>query len=343
VTRFELRAIHEKTPITFRHTGQLAYPAPDRVIAAASLRAGLRWLFHPWYATTQLQYNQARWYDPQTQRWLSRDPIEFAAGDGNLYRYVGNNATNLTDPSGRFWGVLAGGLIGAVGGAIIGAAAYAFDLATSEKEFSMGDLLGAAGGGAIAGAIVGGYVGSLATGDVVGLGTMVALGAVAGGAGGFTAGVVSTMAKPGGTWQGALINGAIGGVAGAIGGALAGLVGGGMALGIGGIAAAEGLSLTTAQALTVGLMATMAGGTTAGYAGGYVGSGLQALNQGATWEQANEAGLAGGQQSARVGLLTSPLAFGVGLGSQRLTTAIARQPMVRQAESPAEAKAEFQR
>ena len=44
--RFELRAIHEKTPHTFRHTVQLAYPAPDRVIAAAALRAGLRWLFH---------------------------------------------------------------------------------------------------------------------------------------------------------------------------------------------------------------------------------------------------------------------------------------------------------
>jgi hypothetical protein len=33
-------------------------------------------------------------------RFLSPDPIGFAAGDANLYRYVGNTPTNLTDPSG---------------------------------------------------------------------------------------------------------------------------------------------------------------------------------------------------------------------------------------------------
>jgi RHS repeat-associated protein len=50
--------------------------------------------------TTGLQYNHWRWYDPATQRWTSRDPSEFDAGDGNLYRYVGNDATNATDPMG---------------------------------------------------------------------------------------------------------------------------------------------------------------------------------------------------------------------------------------------------
>ncbi len=32
--------------------------------------------------------------------WLSQDPAGFAAGDSNLYRYVGNSPTNATDPSG---------------------------------------------------------------------------------------------------------------------------------------------------------------------------------------------------------------------------------------------------
>ena len=41
-----------------------------------------------------------RWYDAGVGRWLSQDPIGFAAGDANLYRYVGNGATNATDPSG---------------------------------------------------------------------------------------------------------------------------------------------------------------------------------------------------------------------------------------------------
>jgi hypothetical protein len=41
-----------------------------------------------------------RWYDPETGRWISEDPIGFAAGDANLYRYVGNGVTGATDPSG---------------------------------------------------------------------------------------------------------------------------------------------------------------------------------------------------------------------------------------------------
>lgn len=51
-------------------------------------------------AVTGLQYNNARWYDPRTGRWLSVDPIGFAGGDSNLYRYVNNDPVNGTDPSG---------------------------------------------------------------------------------------------------------------------------------------------------------------------------------------------------------------------------------------------------
>ncbi|TWT75097.1 putative deoxyribonuclease RhsB [Allorhodopirellula solitaria] len=53
-----------------------------------------------WDADAGLQNNRARWYDPATGRWLSNDPIGFAAGDANLYRYVGNGPTTKTDPSG---------------------------------------------------------------------------------------------------------------------------------------------------------------------------------------------------------------------------------------------------
>jgi RHS repeat-associated protein len=49
---------------------------------------------------TGLQNNLNRWYDASTGKWLSEDPIGFAAGDGNLYRYVGNGPVNGTDPSG---------------------------------------------------------------------------------------------------------------------------------------------------------------------------------------------------------------------------------------------------
>jgi RHS repeat-associated protein len=50
---------------------------------------------------TGLYYYRARYYDPTTQRFLSEDPIGFAAGDANLYSYVFNDPTNLTDPSGE--------------------------------------------------------------------------------------------------------------------------------------------------------------------------------------------------------------------------------------------------
>jgi uncharacterized protein RhaS with RHS repeats len=39
-------------------------------------------------------------YDPKIGRWISEDPLGFAAEDPNLYRYVLNNPTDLTDPSG---------------------------------------------------------------------------------------------------------------------------------------------------------------------------------------------------------------------------------------------------
>jgi uncharacterized protein RhaS with RHS repeats len=41
-----------------------------------------------------------RLYDPVVGRFISEDPIGFAAGDTNVSRYVGNGVTTATDPSG---------------------------------------------------------------------------------------------------------------------------------------------------------------------------------------------------------------------------------------------------
>jgi RHS repeat-associated protein len=51
---------------------------------------------------TGLQNNLNRWYDPKAGRWISEDPIGFAAGDTNFSRYVGNAPTLASDPSGLF-------------------------------------------------------------------------------------------------------------------------------------------------------------------------------------------------------------------------------------------------
>jgi len=51
---------------------------------------------------TGLQLNGLRYYDAKTGRWTSEDPIGFRGWDPNLYRYVGNQATNAVDPTGEY-------------------------------------------------------------------------------------------------------------------------------------------------------------------------------------------------------------------------------------------------
>jgi len=58
----------------------------------------------------------ARDYDPQTGRWTAKDPIRFAGGDANLYRYVGNDPVNWKDPEGQlvFMAVLGPSAVAAI-------------------------------------------------------------------------------------------------------------------------------------------------------------------------------------------------------------------------------------
>jgi RHS repeat-associated protein len=64
-------------------------------------------------AETGLNYHRARYYDPDTGRWLSEDPIG-VIDDANLYRYVGNYTTGATDPTGLYQKSFSGG--GSFGG-----------------------------------------------------------------------------------------------------------------------------------------------------------------------------------------------------------------------------------
>ena len=56
-------------------------------------------------AATGLYYASARWYNPAIGQFTSPDPTGFAAGDANLYRYVGDNPATMS----RSWGLSGGG------------------------------------------------------------------------------------------------------------------------------------------------------------------------------------------------------------------------------------------
>ena len=49
---------------------------------------------------TGLYYYRARYYDPQSGRFISEDPLGFASKGVNLYEYVSANPINFVDPSG---------------------------------------------------------------------------------------------------------------------------------------------------------------------------------------------------------------------------------------------------
>ena len=65
---------------------------------------GVKLLFlytaRPFDPDSALQNNGFRWYDLSTARWMSVDPIGFAAGDVNLYRYCFARPLTLSDPNG---------------------------------------------------------------------------------------------------------------------------------------------------------------------------------------------------------------------------------------------------
>ena len=90
----------------------LVYDAFGKVTSETNPAVDSLFVFtaRPFDTDSQLQNNLNRWYDARVGRWLSEDPVGFAAGDGNLYRYVANDPTVCLDSSGNLVrGVLIGG------------------------------------------------------------------------------------------------------------------------------------------------------------------------------------------------------------------------------------------
>ena len=116
----------------------------DKAVNASDY--GWRYLFQGgrFDAVTGLYKFGYRDYDPTQGRWIERDPLGLAAGDNNIYRFVGNNPVDRTDPTGLIdgWDILT--CVG--GGSQLGAGlvegAIGFGLAISPEP-----LLTKAGGG----------------------------------------------------------------------------------------------------------------------------------------------------------------------------------------------------
>ena len=78
-----------------------AYDDLDRLAFDDGVTYTYRYRFQcrEWSAATGLVNFRMRWYDAETGRWLSKDPIGLSGGL-NLYAFCGNDAMCRTDPSG---------------------------------------------------------------------------------------------------------------------------------------------------------------------------------------------------------------------------------------------------
>jgi RHS repeat-associated protein len=105
-----------------------------------------------------LQYNRARYFDPELGRFISVDPIGFESGEVNHYRYAKNDPLHLTDPSGTVaaieFRILAGGILGCASSGIteLFCDTYSLDLAKANKGDLAATCIAGAAGGALGGA-----------------------------------------------------------------------------------------------------------------------------------------------------------------------------------------------
>ncbi|MDZ7620372.1 MAG: RHS repeat-associated core domain-containing protein [Patescibacteria group bacterium] len=76
---------------------------PDWSNPAAPATDGPLYAGYHFDPETGLYHVRNRHYDPSLGAFTTRDPIGYAAGDANLYRYVGNDPVGAVDPSGLDW------------------------------------------------------------------------------------------------------------------------------------------------------------------------------------------------------------------------------------------------
>ena len=114
---------------------------------------GNRILWHgrEYFWDIHLYHFRARWYDPVSGRFLSKDPAGISAGL-NLYTFCENNPVNLRDPTG-YWCIV-DDFVFTAGGALVGVGSQiVVDLFRGEIG-TLGEYVGAAVGGALSGELL---------------------------------------------------------------------------------------------------------------------------------------------------------------------------------------------
>ena len=81
---------------------RVTYDSFGNVVTETNATDSNRFLFAgmEYDSTTGLYYDHARYYDAVTGRFVSQDPMGFAAGDTDIYRYVMNSPTDDVDNTG---------------------------------------------------------------------------------------------------------------------------------------------------------------------------------------------------------------------------------------------------
>ncbi|MCR4415249.1 MAG: RHS repeat-associated core domain-containing protein [Thermoguttaceae bacterium] len=108
-----LGSVRDRANTSGQVIDHLAYDSFGRVLAETNPANGDRFKFtaREYDAATGQYYYRARYYDAAIGRFLSEDPLGFAAGDLNLFRYVSNRPTVLVDPLGLEPNVAQGSIV----------------------------------------------------------------------------------------------------------------------------------------------------------------------------------------------------------------------------------------
>jgi RHS repeat-associated protein len=110
---------------------EIDYDSFGQILAETEPENGDRFKYtaREWDALIGQYYYRARYYGPDIGRFYSEDPLQFNAGDVDLYRYVFNSPTNYNDPTGQLIPIAIGvGIVVWLGGmAFLDAAEEEFD------------------------------------------------------------------------------------------------------------------------------------------------------------------------------------------------------------------------